>query len=884
MPMSPPPQVRCGHCGRDNAADAAFCGGCGAAIAARACARCGRGARHDDRFCAGCGARLDDTPPPAAGPSADQRRHLTVMFTDLADSTRLAGELDPEDMRDLYRAYQGACAEAIARQSGYLAHYMGDGVLAYFGFPEAHEDDARLAVAAGLDIVAAAERLRREFGRDDIGVRVGLHTGEVVVAEMGAGARRQENDVVGETPNIAARLQGIADRDAVVISEATRPLVDGWFELESLGAHDLKGVARPIGGHRVIGPTAATSRMDASAGRGLTPLIGRDTELEELLAAWRACGDGSGRVALVSGEPGIGKSRLAHELHERVVQSGRSSVRLRCSPYHRSSALFPVLRRLEGIVPTDLEPGARRRRLEDELRQSGLDVAEAAPLLGELMGLGDGDAAPAVTESAQRRKRRTLDALQAWIMAQGGGGPLLLVVEDAHWIDPSTLELLGRFFGPEPQRGVLLVITHRDEFVPPWAHRGYVRRLALELLPPGDVRAVVSRLTGGRPLPDAVEGEIALRAAGVPLYVEELTRTVLESGAVQERGGRLVAAGTLPERLVPTTLRESLMARLDRLADAREVAQLLAVQGRDVGADFLEAVSDLDRDELEAGLEQLVGAGLVRRRRPPSGSATFVFKHWLIRDVAYESLLRSRPPADARAHGRRAGARLVRRGRDAARGHRPAPHLGGARRARDPLPAPRRRAGQPALRHHRGDHAPDRRAGAPPRPPGGRGARQRGARHPARARRAADGDDGLQRAGRGGDLQARGRALRVDGRRDARALPRALRHVARPAPAPGVRRGDDDRAPALPTSPSAAATRRTAPPRTARSAARSSISARTSTARAVTSGRSSPPTRSAPRARASSTSCSTCWTRGRPATPTRRGRSGSRAGPPRRGR
>ena len=288
MPMSPPPQVRCGHCGRDNAADAAFCGGCGAAIAARACARCGRGARHDDRFCAGCGARLDDTPPPAAGPSADQRRHLTVMFTDLADSTRLAGELDPEDMRDLYRAYQGACAEAIARQSGYLAHYMGDGVLAYFGFPEAHEDDARLAVAAGLDIVAAAERLRREFGRDDIGVRVGLHTGEVVVAEMGAGARRQENDVVGETPNIAARLQGIADRDAVVISEATRPLVDGWFELESLGAHDLKGVARPIGGHRVIGPTAATSRMDASAGRGLTPLIGRDTELEELLAAWRA--------------------------------------------------------------------------------------------------------------------------------------------------------------------------------------------------------------------------------------------------------------------------------------------------------------------------------------------------------------------------------------------------------------------------------------------------------------------------------------------------------------------------------------------------------------------------------------------------------------------
>ena len=397
MPISSPTQVRCGHCGRDNAADAAFCGGCGAAIVARACARCGRGARYDDRFCAGCGARLDDAPAPAGapGPAADQRRHLTVMFTDLADSTRLAGELDPEDMRDLYRAYQAACADAIAHHSGYLAHYMGDGVLAYFGFPEAHEDDARLAVAAGLDIVAAAARLRREFGRDDIGVRVGLHTGEVVVAEMGAGARRQEHDVVGETPNIAARLQGIADRDAVVISEAARPLVDGWFELESLGAHDLKGVARPIGAHRVIGATAATSRMDASAGRGLTPLVGREAELDELLAAWRACGEGAGRVALVSGEPGIGKSRLAHELHERVVASGRASVRLRCSPYHRNSALFPLLRRLEGIVPTDLDPAERPPPAwRTSSGRAGWTWPRPRRCSASCSGLRDGDARP----------------------------------------------------------------------------------------------------------------------------------------------------------------------------------------------------------------------------------------------------------------------------------------------------------------------------------------------------------------------------------------------------------------------------------------------------------------------------------------------------------
>jgi class 3 adenylate cyclase/predicted ATPase len=634
MPTLPP--ITCPACGRANAADAAFCGGCGTAISARVCAHCGRVAGAGDRFCPGCGAELELIEPQVASPG--ERRHLTVLFADLADSTRLAGELDPEDMRDLIREYQARCSDAIEQHSGYTARFVGDGVLAYFGYPEAHEDDARLAALAGLRIVAASEDLRTRLDRDDIAVRVGIHTGEVVVATMGAGPRGQANDVVGETPNVAARLQALAGPDEIVVSGDTQELIEGWFELEGLGPQQLKGVVRPIAAYRVTASTAAATRLDARVDR-LTPLVGRERERDELLEAWHECA-GGGRVVLLSGQPGIGKSRLAHELYEHVVAAGHRAVRLRCSPYHRNSALYPLLRPLERAVPPDGTRAERRARLDAELERCGLARAGIAALLAELLAIPSHEAPSAGEESPQRRKRRTLDALQAWLVAQGEGRPLLVVVEDVHWIDPSTLELLGRFFAAEPLEGVLLLVTHRDEFVPPWPHRSFVRRLALDHLHAAEVHAVVDRLTGGRPLPEAVEVQIALRADGVPLYVEELTRTVLESGAVQEHGGRLVAAGTLPERLVPSTLRESLMARLDRLGDAREVAQVLAVQGRDVGADFLAAISQMDRDRLEDGLDQLLSADLLRRREA-GGEPTYAYKHSLIRDVAYESLLRS---------------------------------------------------------------------------------------------------------------------------------------------------------------------------------------------------------------------------------------------------
>lgn len=613
----------------------------------------------------GCGARLGAQPGPAPRPESDlprqsavdderagERRYLTVMFSDLVDSTRLAGELDPEDMRDLVMAYHGACAEAIAAHSGFLAQFLGDGVLAYFGYPEAHEDDARLAIGAATAILTAVQTLNARFGRADIEARVGLHTGEVVVVENDAGEKHQ---IIGETPNIAARLQAVATPGTVIISDRTHDLVSGFFELDSVGELDLKGVTRLVPAYRVLRATEARTRLDAVAPRGLTPLVGRDAELDELRAHWAVVEAGSGRVVLLSGEPGIGKSRLAHELCERAAAEGNATLRLRSSPYTTRSPLFPFVEHLLRLVQgRDHDPDDEAKkldRLESHLVAFGLDPARIAPPIAELLAIPSDGRYPKSTDSAERRKRRTLDALFAWLMAQSADKPLLLVVEDVQWMDLTTAELLSRYFAA-PVGQVLLLLTHRSDFVPPWAHRPHVSHLALERLGRDAIRAIVDDLTGGRALPVELEAAIGARTDGVPLFVEEVTHAVLESGCVEERAGRLVAAATLPERLVPSTLRESLMARLDRLGEAREVAQVLSVVGREASLELLRIVSDLEDSELEEGLDRLVETDLVRRRHSRAGTS-FVLKHWLVQDVAYESLLRS---ARRRYHERIAAA------------------------------------------------------------------------------------------------------------------------------------------------------------------------------------------------------------------------------------
>ncbi|MFZ0040153.1 MAG: AAA family ATPase [Solirubrobacteraceae bacterium] len=637
-------QVQCTSCGRPNPVDAHFCSVCGGPLG-RQCAKCGRMNPTDGAFCMGCGCRLAEVEGTAdAALPAGQRRYLTVLFSDLVESTRLAGELDPEDMRDLVVAYQNACTQAIQDHSGFVANYLGDGVLAYFGYPEAHEDDARLAIAAGAAIVASVRALRTRFRRSDIDARVGIHTGEVVVVGSAVGDAGKDHDIVGETPNLAARLQSATLPGSVIISDRTRALVEGFYALESVGELHLKGVARPVPAFQVRGATDAQTRLDALAGRGLTPLVGRDEELTELLEHWESVGQGTGRAVLLSGEPGIGKSRLAHELCLRASGAGSPTLRLRCSPYNTGSVLFPFVEYLLKIVggsEQDAEEQALRLdRLEAHLASVGLTPERAAPPLAELLAIPTAERYPASSDSAERRKRRTLEVLFRWLLAQASSEPLLFVVEDIQWIDPTTLELLGRYFSADPVPSVLLVITHRADFVPPWAYRAHVRHMALERLDSDAIHALVGELTGGRALPAELQAQIGARTDGVPLFVEEVTHAVLESGCVEERAGRLVAAATMPERLVPSTLRESLMARLDGLGEAKEVAQLLSVMGREASYELLRQVSDLYDSELEAGLDRLVETDLVRRRHSPAGTS-YVLKHWLVQDVAYESLLRS---------------------------------------------------------------------------------------------------------------------------------------------------------------------------------------------------------------------------------------------------
>jgi class 3 adenylate cyclase/predicted ATPase len=633
----------CNSCQRENRGGARFCVGCGRPLAV-SCLSCGAGCAPGDDFCGECGSPLARA---AAGRQLpdEQRRYLTVLFADLVGSTRLSGELDPEDMRDLVRAYHTGCSDAITSRSGFVAQYLGDGVLAYFGYPQAHEDDARLAVAAGLAITHALRTLRARFQRLDIDVRVSVHTGEVVVGSAGLGGVGKDQDLaIGETVNVAARLQSAAEPGSVVVSDSTRELVDGFYVLESLGDLELKGVVRPVQAFEVRGVTPARTRLDALAGRGLTPLFGRDEELAQLRAQWESVDDGRGGVVLLSGEPGIGKSRLAYELCRCASATGSSTMRFRCSPYNARSALFPFVEHLLEVVggaEHEAEDHARRLdRLEVHLTALDMHPETDAPPLAELLAIPTEERYGPSSDSAERRKRRTLEVLFRWLLAHARGKPELVVVDDIQWIDPTTLELLSRYFGADPVPGVLLVLTHRADYVAPWPHRPRVSHMVLEPLGRDAIHSIVYELTGGRALPAELEAQIDLRSDGVPLFVEEVTQAVLESGCVEERSGRLVAAATLPERIVPSTLRESLMARLDGLGEANEVARLLSVLGREASFDLLRVVSELDDAELESGLDRLVETDLVRRRHSAAGTA-YVFKHWLVQDVAYESLLRS---------------------------------------------------------------------------------------------------------------------------------------------------------------------------------------------------------------------------------------------------
>jgi len=568
-----------------------------------------------------------------------ERRQLTVMFCDLVGSTALSSRLDPEDLREVISAYQSCVAGVISRHHGFVAKYMGDGVLVYFGYPRAHEDDAERAVRAALSIIDAVGRLDVQLTK--LQARVGIATGLVVVGDLIGEGSAQEQSVVGETPNLAARLQALAEPDAVVIAAGTRRLVGDLFEYRDLGAVEVKGIAGPVRAWQVLRPSAVASRFEALRGSALSRLVGRDEEIDLLMRRWARAQTGDGQVVLVSGESGIGKSRITAALEERVQAKPHFRQRYFCSPYRQHSALYPLIdqmARAARLAPVD-PPAYKLEKLEALLAR-GSPPDEDIALIADLLSMPSSERHPMPNLSPQRKKERTLEALIRRLESLARRRPVLIIFEDAHWSDPTSRELLDLTVERVRNLPVLLLVTFRPEFQPPWTGEPNVTMLVLNRLDQHSRTALVRQIAGGKTLPDDVVAQIVERTDGVPLFIEELTKSVLESGLLREEEGRYALDGPLPPLAIPTSLHASLMARLDRLAPVRHVAQIGAAFGRWFRYTSIRAVCGLPEDELQASLARLVASELVFQNGTPP-DAIYTFKHALVQDAAYTSLLRT---------------------------------------------------------------------------------------------------------------------------------------------------------------------------------------------------------------------------------------------------
>ena len=565
-----------------------------------------------------------------------ERRQVTVMFSDLVGSTALSARMDPEDLREVISAYQRCVAETVQRFGGFVAKYMGDGVLVYFGYPRAHEDDAERSVRAGLELVAAVDALKIHAA---LQTRVGIATGLVVVGDLIGSGASQEQAIVGETPNLAARLQGVAEPNSVVIAESTRKLVGNLFELEDLGAQDLKGISGPIRAWVAVRPVSVEGRFEAFHASGLTELVGREEELELMLRRWSKAKTDEGQVVLLSGEAGIGKSRLTAALLERLATEPHTRLRYFCSPQHTVSALYPIISQMEraaGFAHDDTAQ-AKLDKLDTVLALS-LTPRQDAALFAEMLSLPNDGRYPTLELVPQQRRQKTLEALTAQLEALSRTSPVLMIFEDVHWIDPTSLEALGRTVERLRTLRALLIVTYRPEFEPPWIGRPHVTALTLNRLGEREIDAMIDRVTGNKPLPASVRQDIVERTDGIPLFVEEMTKAVLEAGS-EGAAVQTIAAVPSPALAVPASLHASLMARLDRLGSAKEIAQIGAAIGREFSHDLLAAL--VPDAELPSALDRLIAAGLLFRQGAPP-HATYLFKHALVQDAAYGALLRSR--------------------------------------------------------------------------------------------------------------------------------------------------------------------------------------------------------------------------------------------------
>jgi len=614
------------------------------------CAACGAVNADSARFCDQCGARLAGIAGaagvPAPVPAVTERtatgvlrRQMSVMFCDLVGSTELGQSLDPEDLRDVIHAYRAACATVIEAHAGLAAQYIGDGIVAYFGYPVAHEDDARRAARAGLEIVAAIRKLDTRLSAErgiPVAVRVAIHTGLTVVGDIG-GMSGQERLALGDTPNIAARLQALAASNTVVVSGTTHGLIAGFFETTPLGRHALKGVTEPVEMYRVDAASGARHRLEAAPAHRMTPYVGRGEAVATLTRAWTAALAGSGCAELLIGEPGVGKSRLVARLRETLGASSYEDLSCYCSPYYRGSAYHPIVDAIRGKLGLDGDIAAAEQlaRLRVAVAGQGEDGELVLALIAQLIGIPPeaGYRAPALHPLAQKQK--TAEALLALIPASTGK-PTLMIVEDLHWADPTTVEFLGAVLGKAPRAPLLVLLTARPEFQPPWQGAHAPGVLTVNQLSAAETETMIRRATGGKALPSKVLSLLVRKADGNPLFVEEMTRMLLDSPLLRDTGEAYELTGPLPDVLVPTSLTELLTARLDGMqADARRVLQVAAAIGREFGAELVRDTPQDDAAAISRGLSALLDQGLVFET-----GGGYVIKHALIQDAAYESLLK----------------------------------------------------------------------------------------------------------------------------------------------------------------------------------------------------------------------------------------------------
>src|SRR5271169_4304579 len=583
---------------------------------------------------------------PAAPPAAKlslattdaERRQITVLFCDIVDSTALSTRLDPEDLRSIITAFQRKVAETAAFFSGFVAKYMGDGALLYFGYPRAQETDAERAVRAGLALAQAAGAI--EASGVATRLRVGIATGLVVVGDLIGSGSAQEQAVVGETPNLAARLQSLADPNTVLICPATRRLVGELFDCQDLGPTRLKGFTADVKVTRVIGESAVHGRFEALRAASLTPLVGREEQLDLLLRRWERARSGAGQVVLISGEPGLGKSRLTVALQDRLRDQPNIQLQYFCSPHHSDTALYPLISQLEqdAGIGRDDAPSDKLKKLRALLECNAASYDEI-DLFAELLSPPAYDGRESAEARFEQSKERSLLAFMRQIEGLAADQPVLMIFEDAHWGDPTSIEFLNLAIERIREFPVLLIVTFRPEFRPQWSSESHVTVLILNRLDAGDTADFVQRVAGRKALPPAIVDQIVRRTDGVPLFIEELTRTVLESGVLREEEDQYRLDGPLPSMAIPSTLQASLLARLDRLAPTREIAQIGAAIGREFPHRLLSLVADSKDAELQIAITRLIDAGLVSRRGLPP-EATYVFKHALVQDAAYATLLR----------------------------------------------------------------------------------------------------------------------------------------------------------------------------------------------------------------------------------------------------